>query len=391
MEHNSRRVQQQVRNFERTLEGYQYQEPFSRYLTQFYKQNKQMGSSDRRMNSRYCYNLFRLGKAFAENELIERLAIAEFLCEKESALVQEFKPDWLTNDYPILNDKIQFITAQYGEFLDAVFPLPEHLSSSINSQEFISSHFIQPDLFIRVKRGSEQIVKAELQKKELPFTEVSDRTIALPNGLNLQSMSSIQGLYEVQDLSSQQSLNAVEAKPNESWWDACAASGGKSLLLLDQYPSINLMVSDVRASILRNLDERFDIAGIKKPYRRKILDLSNPVDHIMAKERFDGIIIDAPCSGSGTWGRTPEMLSKFQLADLNTYSTLQKAIVRNAIPYLKSGSSLIYITCSVFQDENEHIVDYIENELNLKLESMTPILGYDRRADSMFTAKFIKP
>jgi len=121
------------------------------------------------------------------------------------------------------------------------------------------------------------------------------------------------------------------------------------------------------------------------------LDLNNPVDHIMANERFDGLIIDAPCSGSGTWGRTPEMLSKFREEELQRFSTLQKRIVKHAIPYLKTGKSLIYITCSVYKEENEEVVSFIENELNLKLESMTPILGYDRKADSMFTAKFIKP
>ena len=391
MEYNSKRVHQQVRNFERTLDGYHFQEPFSRYLTQFYKNNKQMGSSDRRMNSRYCYNVFRLGRAFEDLPLTDRLAIAEYLCEHESAVVHEFKPDWVNKGFTDLQDKIDFISSLYGEFLSKVFPLEDHLSPSISKDEFISSHFIQPDLFIRLKRGSEAIVKQELADQAISFLETGPQTLVLSNGINLQALKKIQGLYEVQDYSSQQSLNAVQAKANETWWDACAASGGKSLLLLDKFPHINLMVSDVRSSILRNLDERFDIAGIKKPYRKKILDLNNPVDHIMANERFDGLIIDAPCSGSGTWGRTPEMLSKFRKDELQRFSNLQKRIVKHAVPYLKTGKSLIYITCSVYKEENEEVVSFIENELNLKLESMTSILGYDHKADSMFTAKFIKP
>ncbi len=391
MEYNSKRVHQQVRNFERTLGGYHFQEPFSRYLTQFYKNNKQMGSSDRRMNSRYCYNVFRLGRAFEELTLTERLAIAEFLCEGESAVVHEFKPDWINKNFTNLGDKIDFIKSLYGDFLDKVFPLADHLSSGIAKEEFISSHFVQPDLFIRLKRGSEATVKQELEQQGIAFVEAGPQTLALSNGINLQALKKIQGLFEVQDYSSQQSLNAIQTKANETWWDACAASGGKSLLLLDKFPHINLLVSDVRSSILRNLDERFDIAGIKKPFRKKILDLNNPVDHIMANERFDGLIIDAPCSGSGTWGRTPEMLSKFRMEELEKFANLQKRIVKHAVPYLKSGKSLIYITCSVYKEENEEVVFYIENELNLKLESMTSILGYDRKADSMFTAKFIKP
>jgi len=391
LEYNSKRVHQQVRNFERTLDGYHFQEPFSRYLTQFYKNNKQMGSSDRRMNSRYCYNVFRLGRAFEELALTERLAIAEFLCEGESAVVHEFKPEWINKNFTNLGDKIDFIQSLYGDFLEKVFPLTDHLSPGIVKEEFISSHFVQPDLFIRLKRGSEATVKHELEQQGIAFVEAGPQTLALSNGINLQALKKIQGLFEVQDYSSQQSLNAIQTKANETWWDACAASGGKSLLLLDKFPHINLLVSDVRSSILRNLDERFYIAGIKKPYRKKILDLNNPVDHIMANERFDGLIIDAPCSGSGTWGRTPEMLSKFRMEELEKFANLQKRIVKHAAPYLKSGKSLIYITCSVYKEENEEVVSYIENELNLKLESMTSILGYDRKADSMFTAKFIKP
>lgn len=350
-----------------------------------------MGSSDRRMNSRYCYNVFRLGRAFEELTLTERLAIAEFLCEGESAVVHEFKPDWINKNFTNLGDKIDFIKSLYGDFLDKVFPLADHLSSGIAKEEFISSHFVQPDLFIRLKRGSEATVKQELEQQGIAFVEAGPQSLALSNGINLQALKKIQGLFEVQDYSSQQSLNAIQTKANETWWDACAASGGKSLLLLDKFPHINLLVSDVRSSILRNLDERFDIAGIKKPFRKKILDLNNPVDHIMANERFDGLIIDAPCSGSGTWGRTPEMLSKFRMEELEKFANLQKRIVKHAVPYLKSGKSLIYITCSVYKEENEEVVFYIENELNLKLESMTSILGYDRKADSMFTAKFIKP
>ncbi len=350
-----------------------------------------MGSSDRRMNSRYCYNVFRLGRAFEELALTERLAIAEFLCEGESAVVHEFKPEWINKNFTNLGDKIDFIQSLYGDFLEKVFPLTDHLSPGIVKEEFISSHFVQPDLFIRLKRGSEATVKHELEQQGIAFVEAGPQTLALSNGINLQALKKIQGLFEVQDYSSQQSLNAIQTKANETWWDACAASGGKSLLLLDKFPHINLLVSDVRSSILRNLDERFYIAGIKKPYRKKILDLNNPVDHIMANERFDGLIIDAPCSGSGTWGRTPEMLSKFRMEELEKFANLQKRIVKHAAPYLKSGKSLIYITCSVYKEENEEVVSYIENELNLKLESMTSILGYDRKADSMFTAKFIKP
>ncbi|MFD1165380.1 RsmB/NOP family class I SAM-dependent RNA methyltransferase [Sphingobacterium daejeonense] len=391
MEVNSKRVNQRVRNFERTIQEYQFKEPFSRFLTQFYKNNRQMGSSDRRMNSRLCYNYFRLGKAFSNLSVLDRLCIAEFLCEQNSAVVAVNKPDWIEKSTEGIEEKINFIEAQFGQFLDDVFPFTSLLSPNIEKRSFIISHFIQPNLYIRVQKGMESKVKKTLEKNEIPFEELSSQTLELPNGTNLQQLKSLDGDYEVQDWASQQSLNEVSVSPKSSWWDCCAASGGKSLLLLDKESNIKLLVSDVRLSILRNLDERFDKADVKTYYRKKILDLSKPVDHIMGEERFDGIIVDAPCSGSGTWGRTPEMLQKFKTSEIDDYSTLQKQIVKNVAPYLKSGKTLVYITCSVFAAENEEITQYITDRLGLELENQQAIIGYDKKADSMFVARFKKP
>lgn len=390
MEINSKRTQQQVRNFERTLQEYQFKEPFSRFLTQFYKNNKQMGSSDRRMNSRFCYNYFRLGKAYSNLTVVERLTIAEYLCEENSDVVSIFKNDWAHTNHLTINEKIENVEQEYGDFLEDVFPFSLELSASIDKTQFIISHFIQPNLYIRIKKGMEDKVKKILLKNEVPFEELRSQTLSLPNGTKLQQIKSIDGDYEVQDLSSQQCLSEIDIKPRSSWWDCCAASGGKSLLLLDKEPNIKLLVSDVRLSILRNLDERFEKAGVKTYYRKKILDLNNSVQHIMAEEKFDGILLDAPCSGSGTWGRTPEMLSKFKSEEILKYSSLQKNIAKNVVPYLKPGKTLIYITCSVFAAENEEITSYISNELGLELVSQHSILGYDKKADSMFVAEFIK-
>src|SRR5690606_31250616 len=163
---------------------------------------------------------------------------------------------------------------------------------------------------------------------------------------------------EVQDWASQQTINQLTIQAGESRWACCAASGGKSLMLLDREPNIKLLVSDVRLSILRNLDVRFQNAGIRTCYRKKILDLSRPIDHLL-QEEFDGILVDAPCSGSGTWGRTPEMLTNFNPIEITKYAELQKVIVSRVVPFLKKGKTLTYITCSVFTQENEEVIQYM--------------------------------
>ena len=105
---------------------------------------------------------------------------------------------------------------------------------------------------------------------------------------------------------------------------------------------------------------------------------------------FDLIIFDAPCTGSGTWSRTPEQLYYFKDEKIDDYSTLQKKMLANIIPHLKEGGSLLYITCSVFKKENEEIVDFIKENFHLQLKKMEILKGYDKNADSMFAAEFFR-
>jgi 16S rRNA (cytosine967-C5)-methyltransferase len=103
------------------------------------------------------------------------------------------------------------------------------------------------------------------------------------------------------------------------------------------------------------------------------------------------IITDVPCSGSGTWSRTPEQLYFFQERKIGEYSALQKRIVSNAISQLQPGGSFVYITCSVFKKENEEVAMYIKENFHLQLKQMEVLKGYDKKADSMFVAVFKRP
>lgn len=196
--------------------------------------------------------------------------------------------------------------------------------------------------------------------------------------------------FEIQDLSSQQTAQFFKPNKWEHWWDACAASGGKSLLLHELEPELKLVVSDIRESILANLDERFQQAGLRK-YQKKLIDLTKNVDPELHDYEFDGIILDAPCSGAGTWSRTPEMISQFQDFKIQSFKNLQQSIVSNVVKYLKPGKPLIYITCSAFKAENENIVDFLVSEFGLKLEEKTISKGYGHKADTMFVARMVAP
>ncbi|OCX51444.1 RNA methyltransferase [Mucilaginibacter sp. PPCGB 2223] len=381
----------QLKTFERILGEYPADTPLGKFLPGFYRLNKQMGSTDRRIAGRLIYNYFRLGKALFNTSSEERLFVAEFLCNTQTnSFIAHFKPEWAACIHFGLDEKLAMVKKAHPGFkLEDVFPWTGELSPSIDKQVFLKSFFVQPDLYIRVLKGFETQVKATLAKAEIVFREEEEQCLALPNGTRLELIFPDKHWFEVQDRSSQQTAQFFKPQKWEHWWDACAASGGKSLLLHELQPDLKLVVSDIRESILANLDERFQQAGLRK-YQKKLVDLTKNVDPELHDYEFDGIILDAPCSGSGTWGRTPEMISQFQDFKIQSFQNLQRSIVPNVIKYLKPGKPLIYITCSAFKAENEDMVDFLIKEFGLKLEKTSVLKGYEHKADTMFVARMIK-
>lgn len=378
----------QLKTFERILDEYPGDTPLGKFLPGFYRQNKQMGSTDRRIANRLIYNYFRLGRAIPDVEPQERLFVAEFLCNTQgNSFLSHFKPDFAACIGFSLDEKLTIVKQVYPGFkLTDVFPWSSELSPSIDKEAFLKSFFTQPDLYIRILKGCEAQVKATLTDAAIAFREETTHCLALPNGTRLENIFPNQHWFEVQDLSSQQTANYFKPNKWEHWWDACAASGGKSLLLHDLQPDLKLVVSDIRESVLANLRERFQQVGLIK-YQEKILDLTKTVDPELHDYEFDGIILDSPCSGSGTWGRTPEMIAQFEDYKIQAFKNLQQSIVRNVIKYLKPGKPLIYITCSAFKAENEDMVDFLIKEFGFNVEEQATLKGYEYKADTMFVAR----
>jgi 16S rRNA (cytosine967-C5)-methyltransferase len=385
------RVEHQIRSFEQVFQSYDGIQPLHRFLFAYFKKHKNMGSSDRRWATRYIYSFFRLGKALLGQSQIQRLAIADFLCNESLSLVIEtYLPELKEQVTASVSEKLTLIKERYPAFdLTKVFNFQDALSDGIDEQQFYTSFFTQPDLFIRASTKELPRLVAELKEAELSFEQITEKTIGLPNGTKLEQVLSGPKGYQVQDLSSQKTSSFFKPDKYDYWWDCCAASGGKSLLLHDLEPHIQLLVSDVRENSLDNLQERFQEAGIKK-YQKKVLDLLQNNDQDLHHYVFDGIILDAPCTGSGTWGRTPEMLYYFDEHKVSYFAKLQRSIAANVIKYLKEGKPLIYITCSVFKQENEDVVSWLTENLPLELERMECIKGYDLKADTMFAARLIK-
>jgi len=388
------RAEQQLRSFLRVFENFPADKPLAKFLPEFFKRNKQMGSNDRRSVSRLLYNYFRLGRALANKSVEERLFLAEFLCTSvDNPFLHHFRSDLNQMIYLNIEEKIKYASINEGLVLEQVFPFTDHLSKGIDKEAFLLSFFVQPDLFIRVNPQALSWVLKTLEDCCIDFSLIAQNTVALPNGTNLNSLFSDSNFpvkpYEVQDLSSQRTAKYFKPNRFEHWWDACAASGGKSLLLFSEQSDIKLLVSDIRESVLDNLDERFIAAGLTT-YQKKLIDLTKNADPEIHHYEFDGIILDAPCTGSGTWGRTPEMISQFEEFKIQGFQNLQKVIAANVIKYLKQDRPLIYITCSVFKEENEEIISWLQTNHGMQLEGYELIKGYENKADTMFVARLIK-
>jgi 16S rRNA (cytosine967-C5)-methyltransferase len=162
-------------------------------------------------------------------------------------------------------------------------------------------------------------------------------------------------------------------------------------MLSDNSPGVRLLATDVRESILQNLSARFRQYSLPLP-ERLVLDASdaNVLATALKDRKFQGIICDVPCTGSGTWARTPESCYFFKTETLEHYTSRQQAILRNAAQFLAPGGRLVYITCSVFRAENEDVVNAVAVDNSLKVESVRLINGMPIQADSLFAAVLVK-
>jgi len=137
------RVEHQLKAFEQILSRYDGSLPLHRFLPAYYKQNKQMGSSDRRWATRHIYSFYRLGKALPKLSVEERLSVAEFLCHDTlSPVVEKNLSKFVAHILLPLENKLKLVEETYPDFnLEDVFPFNTHLSEGISKIDFYTSFF----------------------------------------------------------------------------------------------------------------------------------------------------------------------------------------------------------------------------------------------------------
>lgn len=369
--------------------------PFANYLKEFFREFKKYGGRDRKTISQLCYGYYRAGACLEHLDLQEKLLAGFYLTTaSQHPLLEALQPDnnrTVTDDLPAKLERVQAgLSTTAGA--QQLFPFYGALTAAIDRNAYCFSLLQQPETFLRIRPGKEQLVEQTLQKAAIPFHRPAPDTIALPVASAVTDLLETDRDVVVQDLSSQQVASMfpdLSSRRHPKIWDCCAASGGKSLLLFDRYPQMKLTVSDIRETILHNLGKRFEKAGLKE-YRMFCADLSRQgrVYREHPGNGYDLVVADVPCSGSGTWARTPEAPHFFKKEKIGEYAALQQQIIRNTTEQVAHNGYYLYITCSVFDQENEAQVDFIRSLGKLQLVKQAYFTGMDQRADTLFAALF---
>jgi 16S rRNA (cytosine967-C5)-methyltransferase len=367
----------QLRYATQIIKDYDGKVPLSVWLKDYFRENKQMGSRDRKTVSEMVYGYYRLGNN--QYTSIEERVIAYLNATRTLPEISDY----------FISKSIDPSPPDAGK----IFPFARCLSNGIDAIEFSKSFLVQPDLFIRVRPGKMEHVISSLTSAGIPYQHCDDSCIRLHNSTKLDGVLLIDRDAVIQDKSSQRistflKESVISKKSGAiSVWDCCAASGGKSILAKDVLGEVNITATDLRETIICNLRARLAAAGITH-FNSFVIDLVN--EENVPASQFDVVIADVPCSGSGTWARTPEQLFFFKEHVIDYYNKIQKKILSKVAAAMKPDGALLYITCSVFRKENEDVIEHAIKHCGLKLLVSGLIKGYNEKADTMFAAVFTR-
>jgi 16S rRNA (cytosine967-C5)-methyltransferase len=233
---------------------------------------------------------------------------------------------------------------------DSLFPewVGDECPSLLDPHEAAAVHSRAP-LWLRATRVDASDACTALAEEGVG-AKVDDR---LPGAIRVEKGPDVtrtaayaDGLVEVQDIGSQWVLHTAVVAPGERWFDACAGAGGKTLQLAALVGAGTPVVAhDIRAAALEELKSRAARAGITS------IRVTEKIEG-----EFDAVLVDAPCSGSGTWRRSPHLKWRTSRADLGKFAARQFELLRRFAAHVRPGGRLVYATCSLARPENEGVV-----------------------------------
>lgn len=353
--------------------------PLDAHLNYYFREHTAIGSKDRKAIAEKIYKMIRF------------LGLIDYFCphshgwEERYAAWQKIHLDQIWQDASI----------------------PPHIRVSLPKLFFdlLAGHFGE-DEALRIGLASNTTapltVRVNLLKttRNTLFTQWKDHFPVTPTQHSLWGIHFAQkinfhlleefkeGLFEVQDEGSQLIADLVEAKPGDQVLDFCAGSGGKSLAFAHKLQGKGqIYLHDLRSHPLIEAKRRLKRAGIENG---QILPHDSPHKQTL-KGKMDWVLVDAPCSGSGTLRRNPDIKWKFSKESLARLVQEQRTIFAEALTYLSPKGKIIYATCSVLPDENDLQALYFQEKSFLRLQSQ-PFRSFPTEGgmDGFFGAVFSK-
>ena len=338
--------------FEILNEVFKDERPADHIINDYVRKRKYIGSKDRRFIVDTVWNIIRrrLRLAFEAQSHDVRQVLLVYLKDEDLdiaadgseyglAALSKGERVWLQN----LPEKV------YPDYVED--ECPKWLYEKINNPALVQSLNQPAPADLRVNMADRQMVKKRLQGEGLffsmtpysPFGLRSEERVNLNNCMTYQ-----EGLVEVQDEASQLAAFLCLVTPDEKVVDYCAGAGGKSLAIAAYNHNEGVVYAhDANWNRMDAIKERAARLGI-----RNVKLLKNVED-----TDYDCFILDAPCSGSGTWRRSPDAKFRLTPEKLMALNALQAEILETAYQHTKKGGRIIYMTCSILEDENENIVE----------------------------------
>lgn len=313
---------------------------------------REFGARDRRLYRELIYTTLRF------LPWIEELAV-----RSEEQTVHAIA--WLAADMPATQEFRQALITDWPDLPPDMAARSNHLGvrGSLIPEWFrdqCPEAFLSPNLdvlhsrapvWIRLQTETPDPVLAEFSERAWPWRKSDSRTDAyrMLGEPDLTTTAAYQqGRFEIQDLGSQLILASAPIARGSRWLDACAGAGGKTLQLAhDLGPEGRVDAFDARPAALDELRQRL---------RRGNFTNIQLLRHMPTTMDYDGVLVDAPCSGSGTWRRAPHLKWCTTPADISRHAIRQQELLTRAGGCVRPGGLLLYATCSLSARENDAVV-----------------------------------
>lgn len=344
--------------------------PADRIIADYFRARRYAGSKDRRAVRDLVYRAIRLCGPVPASGRAAMLAVAA----QDDAIAALFDGS-SHGPAPRTQDEKAAKTGLAPKWLAAALR-----ASGLGGRE-IAALLDRAPLDVRVNALKADRAGVDLPEAGEPLA--SAQGLRFPSGTPVEAWDAYaEGLIEIQDLGSQLIVEALPVAPGDTIIDLCAGGGGKTLAIAARLGNgASLIAADTDKRRLGNLAPRAARAGAAVDHT-VLLDPGREMRtlHPWVK-KADHVLVDAPCSGSGTWRRSPEGRWRLDPAELARLNTLQDHVLDIAAHLVRAGGSIAFVTCSVLDAEGpDRIAAFLARHPGWKVEDLILPLGTPRGA-----------